>query len=326
MKNNPFFSIVLPTYNRAHRIDVAIISVLGQTYSDLELIIVDDGSVDNTKEVVNSFSDERIVYVYQENMERSAARNNGISIAKGEFICFLDSDDMYLPNHLSVLTDAINEKVEKVALFATGMMRQKSDGIVIGHPIDYKGKIHPVHFIWKYFLLMNSICVHRDIFKHHLFDERFYIWEDTHLWLRIAAQFPVYQIPEYTTLQLVHESSSVESFFNKLDLNNVRQYVQAIDDLFENYSEIIDPFLNQKDKENYIASKYCMFHDVAIRNKQFKVAFKLILMRYKRSRDLIRLTYRLYKFLLAYIFSLVRLILSFKVVIGKSVKNYMVKI
>ena len=96
------FSIILPTFNRGHMIRLAIESVLSQTYNDWELIIVDDGSTDKTKDVIDKFieKDNRVKYLYQKNQERSAARNNGIKEAKGDWICFLDSDDIYHVNHL----------------------------------------------------------------------------------------------------------------------------------------------------------------------------------------------------------------------------------
>ena len=99
--DKPFFSIIIPSYNRAHVLPVTIKSVLHQTYKNWELIIVDDGSIDNTKEVVEKINDTRVRYIYQENAERSAARNNGIRNAKGDWICFLDSDDSYKKNHLN---------------------------------------------------------------------------------------------------------------------------------------------------------------------------------------------------------------------------------
>ncbi|HPY82753.1 MAG TPA: glycosyltransferase family A protein, partial [Bacteroidales bacterium] len=74
----PLFSIIIPTYNRAHILPRTIASVLAQTYSNWECIIVDDGSTDSTKDLIASYSDTRIKYVYQHNAERSAARNNGI--------------------------------------------------------------------------------------------------------------------------------------------------------------------------------------------------------------------------------------------------------
>ena len=104
----PFFSIIVPTYNRAQNIKGAIESVLLQTYTSWELIIIDDGSTDHTKEVISKFTDTRINYIYQKNQERSCARNNGIKVAKGQYICFLDSDDFYLANHLQSFLTHIN--------------------------------------------------------------------------------------------------------------------------------------------------------------------------------------------------------------------------
>ena len=96
------FSIILPTFNRANFITKAIESVINQTYKNWELIVIDDGSTDNTEEIIQKFikKEKRITYYYQKNQERSAARNNGIKRAKGDYICFLDSDDLYYPTHI----------------------------------------------------------------------------------------------------------------------------------------------------------------------------------------------------------------------------------
>jgi glycosyltransferase involved in cell wall biosynthesis len=96
-----FFSVIIPTFNRAHLIAKTIKSFLAQTYGNFELIIVDDGSSDNTREVVTSFSDDRVNYVWKQNGERGAARNYGASLAKGNYLNFFDSDDLAYPNHLA---------------------------------------------------------------------------------------------------------------------------------------------------------------------------------------------------------------------------------
>lgn len=95
----PQVSIVVPTYNRARYVIQAIDSVLAQTFRDYEIIVVDDGSTDNTKEILQSYND-KIRYIYQTNKGVSAARNTGICVAKGEWIAFLDSDDIWLPDKL----------------------------------------------------------------------------------------------------------------------------------------------------------------------------------------------------------------------------------
>ena len=101
----PTVSVVVPTYNRGDVISRAIESVLQQTYQDYELIIVDDGSTDDTSEVVGNFDDPRIEYMYQQNQGANAARNKGIRHAKGEYISFLDSDDTLHPEHLEKIVN-----------------------------------------------------------------------------------------------------------------------------------------------------------------------------------------------------------------------------
>ena len=101
LNKKPFFSVIIPTYNRAKLVCEAIESVFNQTFKDFELLIVDDGSTDNTKEVLKPYlSDPRVKYIYQENKKRAVARNNGIRNSKSEWIAFLDSDDLWIEDHL----------------------------------------------------------------------------------------------------------------------------------------------------------------------------------------------------------------------------------
>ena len=95
----PLVSIIIPTYNCARYLPEAVNSALGQTCNSLEVIIIDDGSADETQEVLKPYSD-RILYLYQANKGVSAARNRGIAMAQGEFIAFLDADDVWLPEKL----------------------------------------------------------------------------------------------------------------------------------------------------------------------------------------------------------------------------------
>ena len=96
-------SIIIPAYNQAHYLGAAIASALGQSYGDVEVIVVDDGSTDNTREVVEQIGDPRLRYVYQENQGLSAARNTGIRHARGAYLSYLDSDDLFLPEKVALL-------------------------------------------------------------------------------------------------------------------------------------------------------------------------------------------------------------------------------
>lgn len=108
MKNKPLVSVIIPTYNRAYVLPMAINSVLAQDYENIQLIIADDGSKDNTREIVESFYNPQIEYYYQENKGQGAARNLGLQHARGEFIATLDSDDLWYP---SFLNEQINELI-----------------------------------------------------------------------------------------------------------------------------------------------------------------------------------------------------------------------
>lgn len=128
----PFFSVVVPTYNRGHLISHTICSVLGQTFGGLELLVVDDGSTDATPSVVQGFADARLRYLPVTNGERGAARNHGLREAAAEYVVFLDSDDEFHPDHLETLWRAIREQPHPPNFVATkyayrvGKMRRPS--------------------------------------------------------------------------------------------------------------------------------------------------------------------------------------------------------
>ncbi|POY34910.1 glycosyltransferase family 2 protein [Solitalea longa] len=108
INNEIFYSIIIPLYNREHLIASTIESVLTQTIEEkIEVIVVDDGSIDNSAVVVNGFQDPRLKYIYQKNSGATVARNTGIKAAQGKYIAFLDSDDKFLPDHLSNAKTAI---------------------------------------------------------------------------------------------------------------------------------------------------------------------------------------------------------------------------
>lgn len=269
----PFFSIILPTYNRASFLSRSIGSVLTQDFQDWELLIIDDGSTDHTKEIVNSFNDQRIKYVYQENSERSAARNNGINQAQGAWLCFLDSDDEYNTNHLSYLLEFIKKENPSLGLIATGLLIDNGNRSIKKDFLDLQANL--LEEIGRKFLLPSQVCVHSTILSNEKFDPRFRLWEDTHLWLRIAAQYPVYQIEKYTVTQHVHSDGTVVQGMKKIQINEVNQYVSAILDLKINHATRFIDKLPPLFFDQYIDSKYRMYLYRARQNKQFRVASQL---------------------------------------------------
>jgi glycosyltransferase involved in cell wall biosynthesis len=117
MTEAPFFSVVIPVYNRAQVFAMALQSVLDQTEQDFEIIVVDDGSTDDPKSAIDRYADSRIRFVRQENKGGGTARNAGIDLARGRFIAFLDSDDWFLPSHLATMRHLL-EGTEGIAGYA----------------------------------------------------------------------------------------------------------------------------------------------------------------------------------------------------------------
>jgi len=206
----PYFTVIIPTYNRAHLIGKAIESVLAQTFSDWELVIVDDGSADNIREVVEAYSDNRVRYIYQTNAERSAARNNGISHSQGKFICFLDSDDRYEIDRLERLHSSIQEQNEPIALFFTGIKFEDGSEVLSYFSAPKKETESIYDFIIRATFATPRSCIHRDILIKHQFNPKFRIGEDTELWIRIAQGFPVIYLADQATVVITeHEDRSI---------------------------------------------------------------------------------------------------------------------
>jgi hypothetical protein len=136
--DTPSVSVIIPTYNRAGYLAEAVESVLAQSFPAREIIVVDDGSKDNTAEVAASFGD-RIIYHRQDNAERGAARNKGFQLSHGSMVAFLDSDDLWMPDKLKCDVDLLMRSPE-VGLVYSDYLVVDSDGRTLGHvnprPVD----------------------------------------------------------------------------------------------------------------------------------------------------------------------------------------------
>jgi len=207
--SNPLFSIILPTYNRASMLHIPIESIIAQTYKNWELIIIDDGSTDNTKEIVNSFHDDRIQYFWQENKERSAARNFGINIASGQWICFIDSDDYYLENHLEGLHSKIEAENFRKAFYFTNLSRLV-DNKIEHYPSCIPTNSNDVNFLFtlNIGLIPARWCVSKEILRKHTFNEDISISEDVDLAVRIVNEFPLIHVDQHSVVYVIHDDNT----------------------------------------------------------------------------------------------------------------------
>jgi teichuronic acid biosynthesis glycosyltransferase TuaG len=208
---SPFFSITIPAYNRAFILEETLRSVQMQSFSNWEVIVVDDGSTDNTASLIEKIahSDARIRYVYQKNAERSVARNNGADHAKGRYLLFLDSDDAFESDHLQLLYNLLEEQRFPVGMVFSNVTYLTDKGYETPEiPKMEKGKE------FEYMLLQpitpSRVCVHRDVFKTFRFDPQITIVEDMVLWVCIASKFPVFQLDKPSAVYRIHGDNSVD--------------------------------------------------------------------------------------------------------------------
>ncbi len=189
---NPLVSVIIPTYNRGWILKEAIDSVLAQDFLDFELIVVDDGSNDNTPDILEAYQED-IIIVRQNNKGVSAARNRGIASASGDFIAFLDSDDLWLPEKLSRQVEFFNSNPDAMIC--------QTEEIWIRNGVRVNPKKRHKKFSGMIFEHSLSLClvspsavmIKKSLFEEvGLFDESLPACEDYDLWLRISCRYPVY--------------------------------------------------------------------------------------------------------------------------------------
>jgi len=298
----PLFSIIIPTYNRAHILINTLQSLKNQTFFDWECVVVDDGSTDNTRDVVESIceKDERIKYIYQENAERSAARNKGISKASGMYICFLDSDDMYKDDHLKVLYDAISDKKFPIALFFTNYeVLQGGKHSIVNTP---KLITNPTEYFLINAVIPARVCVHADVLKSEKFDEDIVIVEDTVLWVRVAQKFQIFHVQENTVVYNLHEDNSIN-----IKNNSSLKRMKGLKTFFKRYPSIKEKIPSQL-RQQLIGDTYFGIAKHCIYKKQKYLAIKNLVLSVSTLKNHPQLKHKLY--------------LIFLIVVNKQIVQY----
>lgn len=211
MPKTPLISIVMPCHNGAAHVAKSVLSVLGQTHKNFELIVIDDGSVDDSLKVLNSFEDQRVKVFSQPHSGVSRARNYGISKALGEYIAFLDSDDTWEASFLERMAASL-ELNPDAALAYCGWQNLGVEG-GRGEPFippDYETPEKPALL-----LMENRWPIHAALTRSEFvrkaggFDERFVIGEDYLLWLRIACFNSITRVSE--VLAYYHHHGGVQA-------------------------------------------------------------------------------------------------------------------
>lgn len=223
-------SIIIPTYNSAKTIESTIASIQQQSFTDWELIIIDDGSPDNTVDVIKNIDEPRIKLFVYENGGVGTARNRGIAQAQGEFIAFLDADNLWTQDKLALQVEALNNHPQaKVAYSWTSFIDEKGKLLFSGAALSYQGNIYEYLLLTNFLLSGSNILVHRDVLPVvEGFKPDMPYAADWDFYLRLARNFDFVVVPKY---QILYRQScgSMSSKIEELK----QQSLQVIDEAFQ---------------------------------------------------------------------------------------------
>ncbi len=227
MTINPYFSITIPTYNRAVFIRKTIESLLAQTFQSFEIIVVDDGSTDNTEDVVKSIPSDKIRYYKKENAERAAARNFGVKRANGQYISFLDSDDIVYSNHLEVANTFLLTN-KNVDIFHLGYDIKDVHGRLLREVRNIKSINSQI--LSGNILSCNGIFARKDCILKNEFNEdrKLSSLEDWELWIRMSARYNFLNDNTITSSVIQHNDRSVMATDTNKIKEKVHRFVQFV--------------------------------------------------------------------------------------------------
>ena len=248
----PLFSIIVPAYNYGHLLSRAIESVLQQSRDDWDLTVINDGSTDNTNDVVNSLLNKghSFSYIEQANSGLASTRNNGIQISKGQYLIFLDADDEMMPGALEHFRQAIHSS-PSTAMFIGGHISVLSSGKFKSHiPTVLKNK----KGLLKSYLLDKSLTIsngatamRRDIFDRYLYPEDFKSTEDIPMFSFVLANYPIETVPDNIIYIHKHDNSLRHNTSHAKNIG-----MQLVDEVFSeqripiDYQWLKKPYASQR--------------------------------------------------------------------------------
>jgi glycosyltransferase involved in cell wall biosynthesis len=296
VQNNLFFSIIIPTYNRALFIEKTIRSVLNQNYRNFEIIIVDDGSTDNTAEIIKNINSDKIKYFKIENSERGVARNYGIKHSTGDYVTFLDSDDILLPTHFTNASESIL-KYDRPPFLHLGYEIVNTDNKLL-FKID-KLKNDNIYFLTRgNSLSCNGCFLRADVSRKFMFNEDRNLAgsEDWELWFRVLANYGIKTDNRISSRMYNHESRSVAlslgqeqklvlrkelalkyAFKDPKVKERYGKYYNEIDAFGDSYIALHLALLGDKKRSMRYFIKFVKNYPAAIFTKRFFVIIKCML-------------------------------------------------
>jgi glycosyltransferase involved in cell wall biosynthesis len=267
----PAISIIMPVLNGERYIAEAIESICGQTCRDYELLVIDDGSTDRTREIVLGFAARlNLKYVpHEKNQGITPSINDGLRRASGRFIAFLDHDDLWLPDFLETQLTYLIAHPE-VGMVHSDFRTIDADGNTLEHSVARdRNRTRPSGHVFRHLFMQSmivgiSVLIRKECFDRlGLWDERLR-WADYHMWLRIARQYRVDYVPKVLTAYRQHSSQSTRSSSSQ-PADDAPIAAQAIERLLEDYPEIRDELgertISQRRASIYFDLAYAWFSE-----------------------------------------------------------------
>ncbi|MDN4495103.1 glycosyltransferase family 2 protein [Ureibacillus aquaedulcis] len=242
MKNKPFVSVIIPTYNRANQVLEAIQSVLNQTYQDFEILVIDDNSSDNTSQIINDLKDPRIYYYkLSKNQGAPTARNIGIKKSKGDLIAFLDSDDQWVFNKLEKQIEIINND-NNIGLVYTGIKVINNQYEKVIKPCK-RGDLSESLLKENYVGSTSSILVKKDLMiEAGGFDLTFKSCQDWDLFIKLSQKTEIDFVEQPLVLYFEHDGERIST--------NPKSVLDGYYKIQKKYSKLIGN-LPKKDKQHH---------------------------------------------------------------------------
>ncbi len=244
MKKEPLVSIIIPAFNAEKYIKTAINSALRQTYQNIEIIVIDDGSIDKTAEIVKSYKDPRIIYGYQKDRGQSAARNAGIKIAKGEYIALLDSDDLFLPEKIEKQVDFLETHLDCGVCYCKiyNFFDDRPDKLFYNPVPNYSGFIFDKLLKHSVVNPLTAVLRKEILEKYGGFNDDWRRCDEQYLWLKLA----------FNKVKFCYLDEVLAYYrINKNSLSNQAVYLKETYEKFLELLNMVESWLSPAERKKY---------------------------------------------------------------------------
>lgn len=249
---NDLVSVVIPAYNTGYYVSHAIESVLAQSYPNIQIVLINDGSVDKTdREIERYLPNDRIKYIYQDNMGPSATRNVGIINSDGSLIAFLDSDDIWLPNKIEKQLNKLYESGADIIYSGRKIIDKAGNPLshIPSHKF-YRGYVLEKIYIDN-FICMSSVLIKKTIFNDiGLFDTNLKMSEDYEFWLRAATKYVFDYVDESLVEYRIHSAQASSRYLERL---------KAIEQIYDMHAVSINRYIPKQSIDKSKALHFCNY-------------------------------------------------------------------